>query len=528
VRAGNRSRQVLGIAVGERSLSVAQISLDGDAIGTGPAPANFAYSDALSLEQGEALGMAMRPFLQQHGFTGQRAVLGVPAKWLICKSVNVPPADDATARQMLWLHAASQVAADLGPFTYDFLGEPDSMDPRDVLLLGLGNHWLDRLAALAAGAGLKVLAIRPTAVALARAAALRVGRPLVVCARPDGFDVIAQQHQHTLALRHVGPLTATQPLLAQVRRMLMVSPSPTRQAVSGDPQIPTPAPWDALVVWDEAGLAPAVLTSIQAAAAGLTMVQATLQWLSPPTHPHAYSTAGAAATALALSARAGGSGAGEADFLHPRLLPPRHARLPQRTLWLSAGAAAGVILIAALAAMTDLAWVGHQVAHADDQLQLLQPALARARPYVSTMQFASGYQTGATRYLACLGDLTLAIPDNGPTYLTSFSLDADMSGAAAGRASNEQDVLALLDKLRDARRFARLKCNLNQHQVQIRPHSGSTGPPAEAAPPPANGQPPGPHGAPPVAPPGAAAPPGPPPAAADVTFSLTFNYLPRA
>jgi hypothetical protein len=338
----------------------------------------------------------------------------------------------------------------------------------------------------------------------------------------------------------VGPISATQPLLAQVRRMLVAAPplvSPSLGQEMDSPAIRRA--WEGLVVWDEVGLPPTVWDAMEAAAAGVPVVRANLDWLgetaSAPIADNAAGggdstgpATGAAAVALALTGRTGGSGAGGADFLHPRLIPPRQQHLRQRTLWLSAGFAAAVVAMAAIGALSDLAWVSRQVNRADDRLQVLQPALSRARPYVSTMQFASSFQPGSSRFLACLGDLTVAVPEGGSTYLTSFSLNADMSGAAAGRASSEQDVLAVLDKLRAVRRFDRLNCKLNQHQVQGRPRAPAAVPAPAATP---GLQPPGaaPPGAAPPAAGGSTAPPGAPAGpTSDVTFSVSFSYLPRA
>lgn len=529
MRGTGRARQVLGIAVGEHRLSVAQLTLGNGSPAAIAPPAEFVYPPDLSLEHPQSLGAALREFLAQQGWPGPRVVLGVAAKWLICKGVAIPPAEDSTARQLLWVQASAQVPADLGPFSFDYLGDADPSEPRELLLLGLGRRWRDRLVAMAQSAGLKVMAIRPTPATLARAATPHSDRSLVVCAAAEGFDVLIQQHRRTASLRHVGPISAVQPLAAQLRRML-AAPAAVAGPQPGQPSPPQRA-WDRLIVWDEVGLPTAVWTAIESAAAELPVVRGQLSWLGQdflqPSAANAAATgsggseaasgtsstslalaAGAAAVALALSARPG-SGNG-ADFLHPRLAPPVEHHVPRRTLWLSAAVAAGVIAAVAIGATIDLAVVGRQVSQADAQLQSLQPALAVARPAVARLQLASSFQTGSEWFLACLGDLALAVPEDGRTYLTSFNLNAEMAGSAAGRATSQQDVLSLLDKLRAARRFGRIKCKLDEHPSRRR----------SAAPAPADGNGGAPGGS--GAPAGGAAPP-----AADVTFSISFSYLPR-
>ena len=75
-----RKRQ-LGIALGERSLSVAEaVSTGGGARGSGGAMrvercAEFAYPSGLTLERGEELGNALAQFLKSKGFSTRRAIL---------------------------------------------------------------------------------------------------------------------------------------------------------------------------------------------------------------------------------------------------------------------------------------------------------------------------------------------------------------------------------------------------------------------------------------------------------------------
>ena len=72
--------------------------------------------------------------------------------------------------------------------------------------------------------------------------------------------------------------------------------------------------------------------------------------------------------------------------------------------------------------------------------------------------------------LAAIRDLAVAIPPtDAQTYLTSFDLRANMTGLFAGKSDNEQNVLALVDRLRAGGRFSDIRCKLD-------PRSGRGGP----------------------------------------------------
>ena len=149
----------MGIALGERSLSVAEAVSTGAGNGGGGAMrvercAEFAFPTGLTLERGEELGAAFADFLKTKGFSTRRAILGIPAKWLMLKSHTLPPADAETAATMLALHAESESAPELGEVFFDSLGDSDPSKPSNVLLLGLPRRWIERVTALAKGARL--------------------------------------------------------------------------------------------------------------------------------------------------------------------------------------------------------------------------------------------------------------------------------------------------------------------------------------------------------------------------------------
>src|SRR5687767_1402465 len=95
----------LGIAVGDRSIAVAEVAPARGArdrwearrvaefIPPAPAAAGSEAADGADAAAGEALGR----FLRENGFTPARAVIGVPARWLVAREREVPPASPEQA-----------------------------------------------------------------------------------------------------------------------------------------------------------------------------------------------------------------------------------------------------------------------------------------------------------------------------------------------------------------------------------------------------------------------------------------------
>src|SRR5688500_1538278 len=107
----------LGIAVGDRSIAVAEVA---PSRGSGardrwevrrvaefvpPAPdATGAATGAAPVDAATA-GAALGRFLRENGFAGGRAVVGVPARWLVAREREVPPAGLEQAAEVLRMQA---------------------------------------------------------------------------------------------------------------------------------------------------------------------------------------------------------------------------------------------------------------------------------------------------------------------------------------------------------------------------------------------------------------------------------------
>src|SRR3954466_3312961 len=150
-------KRVLGIALGERGLLVAEVTCAGRE--SRVAQAEFAYPVGMSLDKAEALGKALGEFLRQRNIAARSAVIGVPAKWLITKSHSLPPADAETAQSMLRLHGETATPPELGEVVFDYAGRCSESSQSSVLLVGLAKRRLQEVTTLASAAGLKLRSI---------------------------------------------------------------------------------------------------------------------------------------------------------------------------------------------------------------------------------------------------------------------------------------------------------------------------------------------------------------------------------
>ena len=77
-------------------------------------PFDVKLPEGISLQEPGSLGRALGQFLRQKRFSARRAVVGVPAKWLMVKEMRIPPASaESTAGILRIIASASSLAASL-------------------------------------------------------------------------------------------------------------------------------------------------------------------------------------------------------------------------------------------------------------------------------------------------------------------------------------------------------------------------------------------------------------------------------
>lgn len=453
----DRAKKVLGISVGERSLLVAQLRIGSDAARPQVARvAQFTYPAGATLDTAEALGNALADFLRAEGFTARRAVMGVPARWLVLRTHRIPPADEPTAADLLRLQVESQNPPELGEIVYDFSAQCRPDQPCDALLMGCPRRRLDALLAVAGAARLKIDAVMPCVAALSVAVAgVNGARSLVLSLGPEGAEFAAAHGGRPRVLRPLGAGLATAPLGTELRRVTAMLPAEVlsdngHYPFSNDAQPALPR----LTVWDDVGLDSSALASLEAAL-GFSVARGDLPMLGArgATNGSVDRQPGGRAVALGLAALSGARP--PIDFLHPRLVAPKPSRFDRRKLWISAAA---VVVVATVGlGYADLAHLQHQVDSVDADLRQLQPALQTAQPYVARMRFAEAFRSTEPRCLECLRDVTAALPPDGRTYLTGFHLQTSMSGEFDGHSDNVASVMSVIERLSTGGRFLELR-----------------------------------------------------------------------
>ncbi len=463
----------LGIAFGDRSITVAEIApaRGGDPSGAPwevrraaefVSPAQAAGLSSQADAGIAATGAALGRFLRENGFSAGRAVVGVPARWLVAREKEIPPSSDQQAAEVLRMQAERAFSTELGELACDYAGKSDPSSARDVLLMAIPKRQLDRVVKLVEAAGREVAAVMPSTLALAAAGASGDDDGLVLSLNGDAVELSARRGGTPRMLRHLairGPDLASQngtraaavsSLAGEIRRTIAMMPRGTGAR-----------PPEALHLWDGIGLEVGDASNL-ARQAGVDLRTGAGDRVSDlASLGLATSRASDAASrftpALALALAGAEPRAGAVDFLHPRLAAPSKRRIGRRGAW--ALALTTTATVALLALWLDVRGRESELVDMKTRLTALAPDLLSAEQLSQRIGTARGwYPEGRPAMLECVREMTTAFPDGGEAiYVTKFTLAETRKGTLAGRSPNRDLVLDLADRLNKNRNFAGVK-----------------------------------------------------------------------
>ncbi len=388
------------------------------------------YPEGASLEAPEQLGQALRAFLKTQSFSTRDLVIGLPAKRLVTRRKEVPPAPPATAANLLRLQAEGEFSAEPDALMMDYAGETSDAAASTVLLIAATRACIDQCTVMAKNAGLKLQGVTSTGAALGLATS-RVpgGDGVVVSLAPGGSELVVQHGSSASQIRH---LNVGDSAAAESMGMLV---GEIRRTVAGLSRNGSPL---TLAVWT-GGTTGSILEqrlNMPVTSPGLRTIVTTTE-----------NDADRFAPAVAIALAALDADRLPVDFLDSRLAPPEEAGNSKLIKW---GITAGVIVLAAVG----YAYNDYQTKQAD--LDKAQATLKSEKADIDTaktakdrLEAARKWASGKPNYTTCLRDITRLFPEDTSIYVTGLTLHPKdpMTGEIIGKASNANQVLRFLDTL---------------------------------------------------------------------------------
>ena len=399
------------------------------------------------------MGKLLRQLLRENHFAAKRAVLGIPAKWLLVKEKSIPPASAEAVAGILRMQAERDFSSDLADLIIDYVEGTDSDQSRPVLLVAALRRKVDQVAAMARAAGLNVRSLTSSAMALASAATgqSRPASVYTVYLRPHCAELTVQANGHFRLVRHMPAANSVckglglEGIADQIRRVISLLP---RSQASEEPA--------GLAIWDGAGVEPAALHSLGEGLSPQVKIAEGLSALGITGTCFAREEEGRRFAAAAALGMAGAQpGLLTVDFLHSRLAPKKKTALGRRVAWATATAAA--LVVAGVLLLLDWQKDKEEVAALKNRLEEMGEDIEAAKGMIEKVSLARGWYDRNPRFLGCLRGLTLAFPPEGKIWTTSLALREDMRGIISGKSVDERTVLEVLDTLKGGGVFSDVK-----------------------------------------------------------------------
>lgn len=429
----------LGIAIGDQSLTIAEVhaARDGAEVRR---TARMELEAPLATSDPEALGQALSQFLRKNRFKASRVVLGVPARWLVARERDLPPASSEQAAGMLRLQAERLFSSELKDLVFDFAGEPDARQASKVLLVAMPRRQLDRVVEIAEAAGLKVHAVMPSVLALAAGGGDGSKNSLWLSLSRDAAELLVQTDNNPRLLRHL-----------PVRGSDLASQNGTRMgAMTGlggelkRASVLTPGGADrAVLLCDGIGLKPEERSALEAQA-GIAMRDCP--------QPGATEEGSDATPAIALGGVATRPQQAPVDFAHPRLAAPRPKRVSRATVY--AGIVGAMVVLALGALLWDIRGRQQALAEMSGRLKTYAPNIAAAEHAAERVNIGRGWFESRPPVLECLREVTLAFRDDEEIFVTNFHLRDNGQGQLSGKSGDNRFVINLLERLKNNPLFA--------------------------------------------------------------------------
>jgi hypothetical protein len=434
------TRHILGLALDDCGVVATELCIRAgrpEIRGAG----EFPWGQELKPENTRELGLQLRQFLRDRGFSAKQAVVGLAAKWVLAKEVEAPPAAADALAGILSIQAERAFSMNADELVFDYCGKTSTSGKSQVLLLAARRQIVERVKELMAAAGLHVQSITVSAFACGNTpsengSACRYG----LYTRPTYCEFWSQSEGRPRFIKHIPMVVDGNPsgygdlLTAAIQRQVLLS---SRQ---------DQAPPHHIAAYNACGLSEDVFKRLNEQLGPQITVRNGHSGLLPGglTMPTGQQEAGmVAAAAVALTAV--GPERPAIDFLNPRIGGKKKVDHKRILIWAAAVAAVCMIGLG----LWILDWRGDRrdIAEYTQQLKAMSGDLETAKGVVDRLTYAGSWGSTDPRFLNCLRELTRAFPEEGSVWATSLALNESGVGSVVGKATSESSVYDIFDKI---------------------------------------------------------------------------------
>jgi hypothetical protein len=444
-----KKKKILGLAIEEGAILASELYSDGDSFKVAHA-AEFLLPDGVTFEDSDKAGNLFGQFLRKNGFSAKRAVIGIPAKWLILRKIDIPPSTEEELYQILKIQAEREFSLNLDDLMLDYIGKPDSIKPGTIFLVAALRKRIYQIIKSVESAGPGVSSVTVSSLALASVSLNKGVSQRALYLRPqysellstDGKNVFVQKFFQTAFPDICKEKTDIERFAEEVRRSISLQQDTIKSAGLAK-----------LITWNSAGLDETEFQTFQRAfSPDIEIIPGDISLngydsksLSKPTQQVFQASAALGFTTLS-------PGILPMDLIHSKMTVKKKSNRNKYFVWSAAIMAA--LILSGLIMFFDWKKDNKAVEELSARLDDMNEEIIISEDIVSKVTAAKGWYSKRISVLDCLRELTMAFPEKGSIWVTDLVYNGNMQGIVSGRSEDEKIILAVLDKLKASDSFS--------------------------------------------------------------------------
>jgi hypothetical protein len=441
-----KPKRFIGLALEEDSILAADVRCEKDRFLVSRTK-YFVIPEGASLKDPEKLGMALGQFLQENGFSAKKAILGIPAKWLMIREKIIPVSTKDSIVGILKIQAEREFSLGPDELALDYTGRIENNKPNHLYLLAMLKGNLDKAILAVRWAGRDVLSVTVSTVVLFSIMRSKMFAPVpryFLYLRKGYAELLERDGEQIIDVRHIQKdlKKDTEAFIIELHRSLSCySSNPAKEGM------------DQILIWNASGDScrnelKQLAESLPSHKKIMEPNSALVDKLDLPVGEDAYTMA----APIMLGSGFNNADPFYIDFLNARM-NVKHSMIKRNQVFWAAAVASGIVILF-LALL--LVWRGDKkdVSELRAKLDGMREDIGSAKEIIQKVNMAAGWYSERPRILECLTALTTTFPEEGSIWVTNLALTEELKGVVSGRANDEKNVIDILDKLKGNKMFS--------------------------------------------------------------------------
>ena len=438
-------KKFLVLAIDEKGILATDMYHDGEGLHV----KNSAYMDfpeGVSLDNPGKLGNLLGQFIKDKKFSARKAIIGLPAKWLMIRGKDMPPSSGISVAGILKIHAEHEFSINPDDLAIDYTGNISSDNPSRLFLGAVLKKNYGNVLEAVRSAGLKVLSVTVSSMTLRSVLCRHMAQPFpdyFIFLRPGYAEILVGDREQIIDVKQIqmGKTGGPDSLLSELKRIISFSRNTEKSGEKESLMI--------LDLSDSDGNEARVIQDSLSSQVDITACEAKTLMRKMELASSLGSKESLVSAAIIQ------------NFLlrDAFFLDFYNSRMNEKVVWIKKNqvmwASAIVLCFIIIVFNTIYTWKSDKkdVAELKQRLSEMSEDVKSAQDIVQKMDYARKWYSDRPEVLRCLYELTMIFPIEGSIWATNLALNEEMKGIVSGRATDEKSVIEVLDGLKNSNLF---------------------------------------------------------------------------